>query len=415
MFMPQKPSPYLGIIVRSVVNANKHIGSAEYETIVTAVCRYWSLKRTSKRGAPLLKRLHLDDVSNQSLPADSEPPKVHRYKALRELRNDLDRLRTLAELVRKREKFKLQRFAEQRTFVHSIAYPLTGILETLLALLQRYDRRKIFAYPVDTTVVTDYTSIVKNPMDLSAMEGKVQRNEYEDLDSFRADLDLMCANSMAYNHPDTPYYKAGEKLKRLGNVMIDAAVTTLAGMRICPKSGLLLMEEPPALFDAELLPLDEPEEEEEEEVFETAQSSRSSNIDTESEASTSAEEDEVPLPPVRAQNAAMDDKKIVQGKRSRPLRRSRLGISSKAPWTGMGSDRLNGKRRMVMKNLLTRRSLGLTSKWRNCANVTILSQWTHWHGQKPKVSLGSPRSSETSRTRQPPRFFLKINQTAIID
>lgn len=34
--------------------------------VVNLVCRYWSLKREARRGAPLLKRIHLE-VSSRAL------------------------------------------------------------------------------------------------------------------------------------------------------------------------------------------------------------------------------------------------------------------------------------------------------------------------------------------------------------
>lgn len=36
------------------------IGVRQRQKVVGAVCRYWALKRASRRGAPLLKRLHLE-------------------------------------------------------------------------------------------------------------------------------------------------------------------------------------------------------------------------------------------------------------------------------------------------------------------------------------------------------------------
>ena len=46
-------------IVRTVVGCVK--GNVRKKTaFVECVCRYWSLKRESRRGAPLLKRLHLE-------------------------------------------------------------------------------------------------------------------------------------------------------------------------------------------------------------------------------------------------------------------------------------------------------------------------------------------------------------------
>ncbi|ETV74781.1 hypothetical protein, variant 1 [Aphanomyces astaci] len=69
-----------------------------------------------------------------------------------------------------------------------------------------------FHEPVDVTVVTDYLEIIQCPIDLSAIQKKIDENAYATKAAFKDDLVLMCENSIAYNSPDTNYYKAAKDL-----------------------------------------------------------------------------------------------------------------------------------------------------------------------------------------------------------
>ena len=51
--------------------------------------------------------------------------------------------------------------------------------------LNRKDAYGFFLEPVDTNIVTDYLTIITNPMDLGTMRKKVANNEYPNIDSFK--------------------------------------------------------------------------------------------------------------------------------------------------------------------------------------------------------------------------------------
>ena len=60
-----KPGPPLvpHIIVQRLLQYISKVVIRQKEKFVLMVCRYWSLKREARRGAPLLKRLHLEPWS----------------------------------------------------------------------------------------------------------------------------------------------------------------------------------------------------------------------------------------------------------------------------------------------------------------------------------------------------------------
>uniref|UniRef100_A0AAR2JND8 ATPase family AAA domain-containing protein 2 n=1 Tax=Pygocentrus nattereri TaxID=42514 RepID=A0AAR2JND8_PYGNA len=62
-------------------------------------------------------------------------------------------------------------------------------------------RFKIFTKPVDTEEVPDYTTVIKQPMDLSTVLSKIDLHKYVTVKDFLHDVDLIWKNALEYN-PD---------------------------------------------------------------------------------------------------------------------------------------------------------------------------------------------------------------------
>lgn len=71
-----------------------------------------------------------------------------------------------------------------------------------------------FLYPVRLEDAPDYLVVIKNPIDLSTIEKKLQSGIYKTRESFISDLQLMVDNCRAYNHPSTVYYAAAYELEQ---------------------------------------------------------------------------------------------------------------------------------------------------------------------------------------------------------
>jgi NuA3 HAT complex component NTO1 len=69
-----RPGPPLvpQMILKKVLEYVQKVVIQKKQPFVERLCRYWSLKREARRGAPLLKRLHLEVSYNQDL-AESTP------------------------------------------------------------------------------------------------------------------------------------------------------------------------------------------------------------------------------------------------------------------------------------------------------------------------------------------------------
>lgn len=129
------------------------------------------------------------------------------------LRQDLERARLLCELVRKREKLKVEYVKAKERCLMVELKPFEASLRKVLDLVSAKDTNEIFSEPVDLEEVPDYTTVVSEPMDLRTMREKLDAGLYPDLATMEKDFDLMIANCLAYNNRDTVFYRAAIKMR----------------------------------------------------------------------------------------------------------------------------------------------------------------------------------------------------------
>lgn len=182
--------------------------------MITLIAKYWSLKRESRRGAPLLKRLHLEPwTAYKSDPKATEAEKLKKLEFIVTLRKDLERLRMLAELVRKREREKLRRIQTLQSAVDMVIFPTASAMSRVLERMMKLDKNSLFLHPVVEEEAPDYYKIVMTPMNFSEIKEKVDNQEYDSFEAFCADVNLVFSNAMLYNKPDTIFYKTASRLK----------------------------------------------------------------------------------------------------------------------------------------------------------------------------------------------------------
>ncbi|KAM8797975.1 ATPase family AAA domain-containing protein 2-like [Eudromia elegans] len=88
---------------------------------------------------------------------------------------------------------------ELRIFLRDVTHRLTT------------DRRfKAFTKPVDLDEVPDYTTVIKQPMDLPTIASKIDLHQYLTAGDFLKDIDLICSNALEYN----PDREPGDRLIR---------------------------------------------------------------------------------------------------------------------------------------------------------------------------------------------------------
>ena len=87
-------------------------------------------------------------------------------------------------------------------------------LQHLITDLQNHPSAWAFLNPVNRDEVPDYYEVIKEPMDLSTMEYKLEANNYSLPEDFIRDAELMFNNCRKYNNETTPYAKAANKLEK---------------------------------------------------------------------------------------------------------------------------------------------------------------------------------------------------------
>ncbi|XP_044740751.1 peregrin isoform X2 [Chrysoperla carnea] len=190
---------------------------------------YWTLKRQFRNGVPLLRRLQSSAQGNNRDSSGISQSQVDTIELCRQLkywqclRQDLERARLLCELVRKREKLKLELVKQKERCMIVELRPLEASMRRLLDMIAAKDDREIFLEPVDPVEVPDYSTVVTNPMDLSTMREKLDEGAYTNLDLMEKDFQLMISNCLAYNNKDTVFYKAGIKMRDAGNALFAQA------------------------------------------------------------------------------------------------------------------------------------------------------------------------------------------------
>ncbi|ORX80853.1 hypothetical protein K493DRAFT_308226 [Basidiobolus meristosporus CBS 931.73] len=112
---------------------------------------------------------------------------------------------------------------------------LSSTLHKLLESFIKKDAYGFFLEPVDTSVVTDYREIIKNPMDFGTIRKKIEKRFYRSLDEFKLDFELVCNNAKTYNAPETLYYKSAHKIWQYGLRAIEKERPNVVVERISPK------------------------------------------------------------------------------------------------------------------------------------------------------------------------------------
>ncbi|KAG8451006.1 hypothetical protein GDO86_003329 [Hymenochirus boettgeri] len=188
---------------------------------------YWLLKRQSRNGMPLIRRLqsHTQSQRTGGKKEHSKRSSVikEEVKYWQKLRHDLERARLLTELIRKREKLKREQVKLHQAAMELQLTPFTVFLRTTLDLLQEKDPANIFTEPVNLKEVPDYMDFIIHPMDFSTMRQKLEGHQYTTLRAFEEDFNLIVSNCLRYNSRETVFHQAALRLHHLGAAVLKRA------------------------------------------------------------------------------------------------------------------------------------------------------------------------------------------------
>uniref|UniRef100_A0A8C5MPI8 Bromodomain and PHD finger containing 3 n=1 Tax=Leptobrachium leishanense TaxID=445787 RepID=A0A8C5MPI8_9ANUR len=209
---------------------------------------YWLLKRHTRNGAPLIRRVYSQVNSQRSEQQKGQNPKSlavkEELKYWQKLRHDLERARLLTELIRKREKLKREQLKLHQSLLELQLNPFTVFLRTTLDLLQEKDFGNIFNDPVNLNEVPDYMNFVLRPMDFSTMRQKLDSHQYPSFNAFEDDFHLILSNCLRYNSQDTVFHQAALRMRQLGAAILHHARNKADYIGYDPNTFLHVDEQP---------------------------------------------------------------------------------------------------------------------------------------------------------------------------
>ncbi|KAK0131879.1 Bromodomain and PHD finger-containing protein 3 [Merluccius polli] len=236
LLVPQIPSHRLNKICTGVAVQRKN-------QFMQRLHNYWLLKRQSKNGMPLIRRLHSHLQAHKTTELEPDEKLCAAREELRywqKLRQDLERARLLIELIRKRERLKREQMKVQQATLELKLTPALVLLRSTLDQLQEKDSAKIFSQPVNLAEVPDYPEFISQPMDLSTMRAKLEAHAYRSVADLECDFDLMVSNCLKYNSKDTMFHKAALQLREVGGAVLRHAHRQAQSIGLDPSSGLHL-------------------------------------------------------------------------------------------------------------------------------------------------------------------------------
>ncbi|KAF5369076.1 hypothetical protein D9758_003051 [Tetrapyrgos nigripes] len=212
-----KPGPPLvpNIIVDRITHYMSKVIFRKKQDFLLLLCRYWSLKREARRGAPLLKRLHLEPWTANSGIArlQTEEERAIRLEQLRNLHKELLDLKELTEKTKRRETTKYKQMELIKDVIDQALFPHEPYLQKALERIAALDRNNYFREPVNKVEVPDYYDVVKHPMCWTTMDEKLGGHEYWSIREFKDDVNLVFDNALLYNQQNSLIHKNAVRLK----------------------------------------------------------------------------------------------------------------------------------------------------------------------------------------------------------
>uniref|UniRef100_A0A3Q3FD29 Bromodomain and PHD finger containing, 3b n=1 Tax=Labrus bergylta TaxID=56723 RepID=A0A3Q3FD29_9LABR len=241
VIVPQIPTNRLNIVCKGIMVQRKN-------QFMQRLHSYWLLKRQSRNGVPLVRRLHSNFQSQRPMEQPEVDEKVSAAReALRywqKLRHDLEKARLLVELIRKREKLKREQVKVHQAALEMQLTPMLVLLRSTVEQLQEKDTAQIFAEPVNIKEVPDYPEFISQPMDFSTMRSKLDSHAYRSISDLETDFNLMVSNCLLYNSKDTVFHRAALRLRDLGGAILRHAQRQCTNTGLDLDTGMLLPESP---------------------------------------------------------------------------------------------------------------------------------------------------------------------------
>ncbi|CAA7265249.1 unnamed protein product [Cyclocybe aegerita] len=212
-----KPGPPLvpALIVDRIMEHTYRIRLRKKLEFVQQLCRYWGLKREARRGAPLLKRLHLEPwTASSAAKVLSREERLMRLDQLQRLRQDLVCVREMTELSKRRESRKMRQVEIVCEVLMEAFFPHVGAMRIVFDKIVAMDKSDHFKMPVSKRDVPDYFDVIKKPMCWDIIDAMLEQNRYWDLQNFLDDVNLVLDNALLYNKSGSPFYRLATRIHK---------------------------------------------------------------------------------------------------------------------------------------------------------------------------------------------------------
>ncbi|OBZ73720.1 Peregrin [Grifola frondosa] len=169
--------------------------------------------KTYKPGPPLVPHIIVERIMQYIGRISIRQKRDFVLMYMKRLRQDLESVRLLTDLTRKREAAKREQIDAMQGVFSTLLFRHHQPLRMAFEKIVSHDRNEYFKNPVSKVEVPDYFDIIKHPMCWNTIDRKLDKHEYFDLQEFRDDMNLVINNAITYNKPGTPFYKAAQRVK----------------------------------------------------------------------------------------------------------------------------------------------------------------------------------------------------------
>ncbi|KAF2858547.1 hypothetical protein K470DRAFT_259726 [Piedraia hortae CBS 480.64] len=242
-------APVVPAVVFNTVDASiARFNIRKRKEFVERVCRYWTLKRESRKGAPLLKRLQLQlegfstmEVTRRNFVGmgSAGRQRLTRRIAFSEmLQDDMVHIVKMADLVKEREALRLREVELLRHQLDTLYFPIPALLDPIIDRAQKIDEKTaIFRSGLERVALRVreryYTSINQFSQDLAKEIQAVASPTAEQMDDSYPNIDSLhqylqedvpgSAEHNALTHEQKEVKKLAKRLVKSVKDMLDDA------------------------------------------------------------------------------------------------------------------------------------------------------------------------------------------------
>ena len=198
-------------------NKSRELLMQEVRDISNEICRYWCLKRESKKGAPLIRKNNNMISASSIVYGDNNAQNISKkLDVANVLLKDLERLTGLAADTSLRQETCQSLLHLDLDTIEIVYFPLKKVLENVVDDLIKLDPSKL---------LTRYESRGNTYRSWSLIRQKVSNYEYLSVETFGFDVLSLCSKITSENKPSSSIYKVANRitfrLRKLQPSLID--------------------------------------------------------------------------------------------------------------------------------------------------------------------------------------------------